>query len=94
VQSIALLYYKSRLRDDVLKQLYADTKQLVCKKLHLPETAPGLLIHSRLSEACPTAPSWKKLVARFEPSEYSPGLPPTGWIRVAQQLITIQLLLP
>jgi len=47
-------------------------------------------IASRLQQAHPHLPKWKKLAQRFDSHDYVEGLPPTGWLRVAKDLIEIK----
>jgi len=35
-------------------------------------------------------PKWKKLAQRFDSRDYMEGLPPSGWLRVARNLIEIK----
>jgi len=43
-----------------------------------------------LAQAHPHLPKWKKLAQRFDSRDYVEGLPPSGWLRVARELIEIK----
>jgi hypothetical protein len=90
VDSIADLYLRADLRNDTIKYLFIETHQRVLQRLNLPAAAPHDLISSRLAQAHPHLPKWKKLAQRFDSRDYTEGLPPTGWLRVARELIEIK----
>ncbi len=90
VDSIADLYLRADMRDDTMKYLFIETHQRVLQRLNLPPTASHELIASRLQQANPHLPKWKKLAQRFDSRDYTEGLPPTGWLRVARELIQIK----
>jgi len=90
VDSIADLYLRADLRNDTMKYLFIETHQRVLHRLNLPPTAPHDLIASRLLQAHPHLPKWKKLAQRFDSRDYMEGLPPSGWLRVAKDLIEIK----
>jgi hypothetical protein len=90
VDSIADLYLRADLRNDTIKYLFVETHQGVLRRLNLPSTAPHELIASRLQQANPHLPKWKKLAQRFDSRDYMEGLPPSGWLRVAKDLIEIK----
>jgi hypothetical protein len=90
VDSVAELYRRADLRNDTITYLFRETHQRVLERLHLPPTADHALIAARLKEAYPQLPSWKKLAHRFVSTEYVGGLPPSGWMRVARDLIEIK----
>ena len=90
IDSIADLYLRANLRDDTVKYLFTETHQRVLQRLNLPPTASHELIASRLLQAHPHLPKWKKLAQRFDSRDYVEGLPPTGWLRVAKELIQIK----
>jgi hypothetical protein len=90
VDSIADLYLRADLRNDTIKYLFVETHQRVLHRLNLPPTAPHDLIASRLQQANPHLPKWKKLAQRFDSRDYIDGLPPSGWLRVARDLIEIK----
>jgi hypothetical protein len=90
VDSIADLYLRADLRNDTMRYLFAETHQQVLHRLNLPPTAPHDLIASRLEQAHPLLPKWKKLAQRFDSHDYVQGLPPGGWLRVAKDLIQIK----
>jgi hypothetical protein len=90
VNSIADLYQRADLRNDMIAYLFRETHQRILHRLHLPPTAPHALIASRLQEAYPQLPKWKKLAQRFDSNDYVVGLPPSGWLRVARELIEIK----
>lgn len=90
VDSIADLYLRADLRNDTIKSLFVETHQRVLKRLNLPATASHEVIASRLQQANPALPKWKKLAQRFDSRDYVEGLPPSGWLRVARDLIEIK----
>lgn len=90
VDSIADLYLRADLRNDTMQFLFAETHQQVLQRLNLPPTAPHELIAARLEQAHPQLPKWKKLAQRFDSDDYTQGLPPAGWLRVAKDLIEIK----
>jgi hypothetical protein len=90
VDSIADLYLRADLRNDTINYLFVETHQRVLHRLNLPPTAPHDLIASRLQQANPHLPKWKKLAQRFDSRDYMEGLPPSGWLRVARDLIEIK----
>ena len=90
VDSIADLYLRADLRNDTIKYLFAETHQRILHRLNLPPTAPHELIAARLQQAHPHLPKWKKLAQRFDSRDYMDGLPPSGWLRVARDLIEIK----
>ena len=90
VDSIADLYLRADLRNDTIKYLFIETHQQILHRLNLPPTASHELIASRLHQANPHLPKWKKLAQRFDSRDYVEGLPPTGWLRVARELIQIK----
>jgi hypothetical protein len=90
VDSIAALYHRSDLRNEMIRFLFDETRRQVLHRLNLPPTAPHDLIASRLQQAHPELPSWKKLAHRFDSQDYVSGLPPGGWLRVARELIQIK----
>jgi hypothetical protein len=91
VDSIADLYQRADLRNDMIGYLFRETHQRILHRLNLPATAPHELIGSRLAQAYPQLPRWKKLAQRFDSHDYVNGLPPSGWLRVARELIEINL---
>jgi hypothetical protein len=91
VDSIADLYQRADLRNDTIEYLFRETHQRVLHRLNLPPTAPQELIGSRLAQAYPQLPRWKKLAQRFDSNDYVGGLPPSGWLRLARELIEINL---
>jgi hypothetical protein len=90
VDSIADLYLRADQRNDTIKYLFVETHQRVLHRLNLPPTASHELIALRLQQANPHLPKWKKLAQRFDSRDYVEGLPPTGWLRVAKDLIEIK----
>jgi len=90
VDSIADLYLRADLRNDTIKYLFVETHQRVLHRLNLPPTASHELIADRLQQANPHLPKWKKLAQRFDSRDYTDGLPPSGWLRVAKDLIEIK----
>jgi hypothetical protein len=90
VDSIADLYLRADLRNDTIKYLFIETHQRILQRLNLPPSAPHELIASRLQQAHPHLPKWKKLAQRFDSRDYTEGLPPSGWLRVAKDLIEIK----
>ena len=90
IDSIADLYLRADLRNDTIKYLFIETHQRVLHRLNLPATASHELIASRLQQANPHLPKWKKLAQRFDSRDYVDGLPPSGWLRVAKDLVEIK----
>jgi hypothetical protein len=90
VDSIADLYLRADQRNDTIQYLFVETHQRVLHRLNLPPTASHELIASRLEQANPHLPKWKKLAQRFDSHDYMDGLPPSGWLRVAKDLIEIK----
>jgi hypothetical protein len=90
IDSIADLYMRADLRFDTMKYLFHETHQRVLHRLNLPPGASHELIASRLQQTNPALPKWKKLAQRFDSTDYVEGLPPTGWLRVARELIEIK----
>jgi hypothetical protein len=90
IDSIADLYQRADLRNDTLASLFRETHQAILRRLHLPPSASHALIATRLKEAYPALPGWKKLAQRFDSSDYMNGLAPSGWMRVATDLIQIK----
>jgi hypothetical protein len=90
VDSIADLYLRADQRNDTIQYLFVETHQRVLHRLNLPPTASHELIASRLQQANPHLPKWKKLAQRFDSREYMDGLAPSGWLRVAKNLIEIK----
>jgi len=90
VDSIADLYLRADLRNDTIKYLFVETHHRVLNRLNLPPTATHELIAARLQQAHPHLPKWKKLAQRFDSRDYMDGLPPSGWLRVARDIIEIK----
>jgi len=90
VDSIADLYQRADLRNEMIGELFRETHQRILHRLNLPLGAPHELIASRLQQAHPRLPRWKKLAQRFDSPDYVGGLPPSGWLRVARELIEIK----
>jgi hypothetical protein len=90
IDSIAELYHRADLRNETIRFLFDETRRQVVHRLNLPPTAPHELIASRLKQAYPELPGWKKLAQRFDSHDYVSGLPPGGWLRVARELIQIK----
>jgi len=90
IDSIAELYHRSDLRNEMMRFLFDDTHRHIVQRLNLPAAATHELIASRLKQAHPELPGWKKLAHRFESQDYVSGLPPGGWLRVARELIQIK----
>ena len=90
VDSIADLYLRADLRNETIKYLFIETHQQILQRLNLPPTVSHEVIASRLQQANPHLPKWKKLAQRFDSNDYMEGLPPTGWLRVAKDLIAIK----
>jgi len=90
IDSMADLYQRADLRNDMIRSLFTETHQRILHRLNLPPTASHELIASRLKQAHPNLPKWKKLAQRFDSRDYVDGLPPTGWLRVARELIEIK----
>jgi hypothetical protein len=90
LDSIAELYHRSDLRNEMMRFLFDEARRHAVQRLNLPESAPNDVIAARLAQAYPQLPGWKKLAHRFESSDYVAGLPPGGWLRVARELIQIK----
>ena len=90
LDSIAELYHRADLRNEMMRFLFDETRRHIVQRLHLPAGAPNEVIAARLAQAYPQLPGWKKLAHRFESSDYVSGLPPGGWLRVARELIQIK----
>ena len=90
VDSIADLYLRADLRNETIQYLFLETHQQLLRRLNLPPGASHELIAARLQQANPRLPRWKKLAQRFDSRDYVEGLPPTGWLRVARELIEIK----
>jgi len=90
IDSIAELYHRADLRNEVVRQLFEDTNRAVLHRLNLPANVSQELVASRMQQAFPHLPSWKKLARRFDSPEYVAGLPPGGWFRVTRELIQIK----
>jgi len=95
IDSIADLYRQADLRNDMVEYLFHETHQRVLQRLNLPATASHDLIASRLHQANPRLPKWKKLAQRLDSKDHRlvapiDGLPPTGWLRVARELVEIK----
>jgi hypothetical protein len=90
VDSIADLYQRADLRNAMIEYLFRETHLQILRHFNLPSTAPHALIATRLQQAYPQLPKWKKLAQRFDSRDYVNGLPPSGWLRVARDLIEIK----
>jgi hypothetical protein len=90
LDSIAELYHRADLRNEMMRFLFDEARRHAVHRLNLPASAPNEVIASRLAQAYPQLPGWKKLAWRFESSDYVSGLPPGGWLRVARELIQIR----
>jgi hypothetical protein len=90
VRSMARLYKRADLRNETVQFLFRETHKQVLTKLNLPQYTPHDVIARQLKEAFPHLPAWKKLAKRFDSTEFTQGLPPTGWLRTAQDLIQIK----
>jgi hypothetical protein len=90
VDSIADLYLRANQRNETVKYLFDETHQRILHRLNLPATASHELIASRLQQINPKLPKWKKLAQRFDSRDYTDGLPPSGWLRMARDLIEIK----
>ena len=90
IDSIAALYRGADLRNEMMRFLFDDTRRHIVDRLHLPDSTSHDVIASRLKQAFPELPNWKKLAHRFESPDYVAGLPPGGWLRVARELISIK----
>lgn len=90
IDSMADLYARAKLRNDIVRYLFQRTHEQVLYRLNLPRHASHELIAQRLQQLHPELPKWKKLAQRFDSNDYVQGLPPTGWLRVARDLIQIK----
>jgi hypothetical protein len=90
VDSIAELYHRSDLGNETMRYLFDETHRHILQRLNLPPFASHEVIASRLKQAHPELPGWKKLAHRFDSQDYVEGLPPSGWLRIARELIQIK----
>jgi len=90
VDSIAELYHRSDLGNETMRYLFDETHRHLLQRLNLPPFASHEVIAARLKQAHPELPGWKKLAHRFDSHEYVEGLPPSGWLRIARELIQIK----
>jgi hypothetical protein len=90
IDSIAELYRRADLRNELVQGLFAETHRRILDRLHLPPTTSHEVIAARLRQSHPHLASWKKLAQRFDSRDYVAGLPPGGWFRVARELIEIK----
>ncbi|PTY00901.1 hypothetical protein DB346_14930 [Verrucomicrobia bacterium LW23] len=91
VSSMAKLYRRADLRDEVMRALYDDTHQRVLKKLNLPPTTSHDEISRLMSDAFPHLPRWKRVALQFDnKGVYVEGLPPSGWMKMARELVSIK----
>lgn len=90
VHSLANLYHRADIRNDIVRGLFHDTHQAILHRLNLPADTAHDRIARQLHEAFPHLPSWKKLAQRFDSSDYVQGLPPSGWLKVSRELILIK----
>ena len=90
LDSVADLYQRADLRNAQIAFLYRETRLGVLRRLNLPATATPEQISAQLGKAYPHLPRWKKLAHRFESKEHIGGLPPSGWFRLARELIEVK----
>jgi hypothetical protein len=90
VRSMAHLYRRANLRNEIVQQLFDETRQRVLLKFNLPPRATPDQVGRRLQQAFPHLPKWKKLAERFELKQSPAGLPPGGWLQAARDLIQIK----
>lgn len=90
INSIAQLYRRANIRNDIVRSLFHETHKLVLKKFNLPPETSHAIIGQQLAQAFPELPAWRKLAQRFDSDDYVQGLPPTGWLKVSRELILIK----
>ncbi len=90
VHSLANLYRRADIRNDIVSGLFRDTHQAILRRFNLPPETSHEILARHLKEAFPQLPPWKKLAQRFDSDDYVQGLPPTGWLKVSRELITIK----
>lgn len=90
VHSLANLYRRADIRNDIVSGLFRDTHQAILRRFNLPPETSHEVLARQLKEAFPQLPPWKKLAQRFDSDDYVQGLPPTGWLKVSRELITIK----
>jgi hypothetical protein len=90
VRSMAQLYHRADLRNEIIQSIFEETHRSVLRKLNLPPRTSHAIVSERLEQAFPHLPSWKKLANRFDTHQYIAGLPPKGWLKAAQDLIKIK----
>jgi hypothetical protein len=93
VDSVADLYQRADLRNAMIASLYQETRRRVLQRLNLPATASPDQISAQLAQVFPHLPRWKKLAQRFESKDHVGGLPPSGWFRLAHDLIEVKSVL-
>ena len=91
LDSVADLYQRADLRNAQIAFLYRETRSKVLARLNLPDSATPDQISIQLEKAFPKLPQWKKLAQRFESKDYVGGLPPSGWLRLARELIEVKI---
>lgn len=90
IGSLANLYRRADIRNDIVRGLFHDTHQAILKRFDLPPDTNHDLLAQRLKETHPQLPGWKKLAQRFDSTDYIQGLPPSGWLKVSRELILIK----
>lgn len=90
VHSLANLYRRADIRNDIVSGLFRDTHQAILRRFNLPPETSHEVLARQLKETFPQLPPWKKLAQRFDSDDYVQGLPPTGWLKVSRELITIK----
>lgn len=90
VYSLANLYRRADIRNDIVSGLFRDTHQAILRRFNLPPETSHEVLARQLKETFPQLPPWKKLAQRFDSNDYVQGLPPTGWLKVSRELIIIK----
>lgn len=90
VHSLANLYRRADIRNDIVRSLFRDTHHAILRRFNLPPETSHEVIAQQLKETFPQLPPWRKLAQRFDSNDYVQGLPPTGWLKVSRELILIK----
>lgn len=90
VHSLANLYRRADIRNDIVSGLFRDTHHAILRRFNLPPDTSHEIIAQLLKETFPQLPPWRKLAQRFDSNDYVQGLPPTGWLKVSRELILIK----
>jgi len=91
IESMAQLYRRANLRNEVIRALYDETRQRIVQKFNLPSRATDEMLNQRLIETFPTLPAWKSMARKYE-LIYASGhsLSPAAWLKMSRDLIHIK----